>query len=95
MVEAASDDALEMIEAAMDSLKKAGALDTATQQSLTSLLTQATVAWSKGKAEEESAEHTAFDCDGKAQMALWGGAYTDYATAQLYAQMVTAQLIQH
>lgn len=96
---AASDDALKMLETAWDSFRhKAGALDRETQHSLQSLLMQASEAWSRGRMEEESAEHTAFGHDGhhkEAQMALWGAAYTNYATAQLYSQMVTTKLNQH
>lgn len=96
---AASDDALKMLETAWDSFRhKAGALDRETQHSLQSLLMQASEAWSRGRMEEESAENTAFGHDRhhkEAQMALWGAAYTNYATAQLYSQMVTTRLNQH
>jgi hypothetical protein len=95
---AASDDALEMLETAWNSFKhKASALDPNTRDSLMSLLKQASEAWSRGRMEEESAKHTTFGHDGhhkEAQMAPWSAACTDFATAQLYSQMVTTKLNQ-
>jgi hypothetical protein len=96
---AASDDAWEMIAAAQDAFgHKARRLDPATRKQLMDLLNQASEAWWKGRIEEESAERTTFGHDGhhkEAQMALWGAAYTNYATAQLYSQMVTTKLNRH
>jgi len=56
------------------------------------LLYQANNAYQNGLAKQAAAERAASDT--KAQMALWGQAYTDYVTAQLYAQMAYAQLKQ-
>lgn len=93
---AASDDALKMIETASDSFEhKARSLDRETRRSLQRLLMQAREAWQKGRMEEASAEHTAFGRRGdhkNAQMVKWAAACTDYATAQLYSQMVTTKL---
>jgi hypothetical protein len=92
---AASDDALNMLQTAWDSfLHQAGALDPKTRQSLMRLLNQATQAWWKGKKDEASAERTALGRGKhkKAQMAKWADAFTNYATAQLYSQMVTTKL---
>jgi len=96
---AASDDAWNMISAAWDAFwHKAHLLDPATRNELRRLLNQATLAWWKGRMAEESAEHTAHGHHGghkKSQMALWSAALTDYATAQLYSQMVTTKLNQY
>ncbi len=90
VAEAAANDARKMIETAWESFgHKALSLNRETQESLMSLLLQANEAWLKGKGEEESARFSG------RQMDLWGAAYTDYATAQLYAQMVTTKLNQH
>jgi hypothetical protein len=93
---AASNDALKMIETAWDSFgHKAGALERETRHSLQSLLMQASEAWWKGRMEEESAERAAFGHNRhhkQAQMPLWSAACTNYATAQLYSQMVTTKL---
>jgi hypothetical protein len=92
---AASDDALNMLQTAWDSfLHQAGALDPRTRQSLMLLLNQATQAWWRGKKDEASAERTALGRGKhkKAQMAKWADAFTNYATAQLYSQMVTTKL---
>jgi len=51
-----------------------------------SLLSQANSAYQDGLMEQAAAQAAS---DINAQMALWGQAYTDYATAQLYAQMVS------
>ena len=59
---------------------------------------QAKEAWLEGRIAEKSAERAAFGHnrhDEEAQMALWGEAYTSYATAQLYSQMVTTKLNQY
>jgi len=89
---AASDDAMIMLETAWNSYKQnARALDSQTRQSLENLLIQATQALLSGRTEEASAEQN----PKKAQMALWGAAFTDFATAQLYSQMVTTKLNQH
>jgi len=93
---AASDDAWNMINAAWDAFwHKARLLDPATRNELRRLLNQATLAWWKGRMAEESAEHSAHGHHGghkKPQMALWSAALTDYATAQLYSQMVSTKL---
>jgi len=89
---AASADAMIMLETAWNSYKhKAPALDSQTRQSLENLLIQATQALLRGRTEEAYAEQN----PQKAQMALWGAACTDFATAQLYSQMVTTKLNQH
>jgi hypothetical protein len=83
---AASDDAWGMIDAAWDSLRhKGNRLDPATRSQLTSLLNEATLAWWKGKMTEASARN-------EHQVVLWSAVLTDYATAQLDAQMVTTRL---
>jgi hypothetical protein len=96
---AASDDALKMIDAAWDSLKdKSKILDRKTRNSLMRLLNQATQAWWKGRMAEKSTKFTSKGRQGKdqrKQMARWGAACTNYATAQLYSQMVTTKLNQY
>jgi hypothetical protein len=93
---AASDDAWSMIGAAWDALgHKARHLDDNNRGQLTSLLNHATQAWWKGRMEEASAQDAAHHYQGdhkKAQSALWSTACTDYATAQLYSQMVSTKL---
>jgi hypothetical protein len=92
---AASDDALKMIKTASDSfMYKAGALDPSARQSLIRLLIQASAAWWKGRMEETSVEHSALGRKQhkNAQMTKWAEALTDYATAQLYSQMVITKL---
>jgi len=93
---AASDDALKMINTAWDSFKdKADILGPENRHTLTHLLIQAAQAWWKGEMEQASAERTRPGRQGnnkKTQMALWGKACTNYATAQLYSQMVTTKL---
>jgi hypothetical protein len=89
---AASDDARKMIKAAQDSFAhNVRTLDKDTQASLRDLLNQATQAWSKGRSKEASASGGKGDRQ-TADMAQWGAACTDYATAQLYAQMVSTKL---
>ncbi len=95
---AASDDAWEMIDAARDTFwHKARRLDPATRKQLIDLLNQATQAWWKGRMEEASAQQTVHRKGGnkKTEMVLWSAALTDYATAQLYSQMVTTKLNQY
>jgi len=95
---AASDDAWEMIEAAWDAFgHKARRLDPATRKQLMDLLNQATQAWWKGSMEEASAQNAdhGHHRDNKTEMVLWSTALTDYATAQLYSQMVTTKLNQY
>jgi hypothetical protein len=95
---AASDDAWEMIDAARDTFgHKARRLDPATRKQLMDLLNQATQAWWKGRMEEASAQQTVHRKGGnkKTEMVLWSAALTDYATAQLYSQMVTTKLNQY
>jgi hypothetical protein len=95
---AASDDAWEMIDAARDTFgHKARRLDPATRKQLMDLLNQATQAWWKGRMEEASAQQTVHHKGGnkKTEMILWSAALTDYATAQLYSQMVTTKLNQY
>jgi hypothetical protein len=78
---AASNDAMNMLQIAWNAYKlKAPTLSPGTQQSLESLLVQASEALSRGQTEAQSAQ--------------WSGACTDFATAQLYSQMVTTQLNQ-
>jgi len=96
---AASDDARGMIEAAWDAFwHRARSLDQNERGQLRSLLNHATQAWWKGRMEEESAQHAVHDHRGgnkKTRMVLWSAALTDYATAQLYSQMVTTKLNQY
>ncbi|MCJ7424574.1 hypothetical protein MUP01_09960, partial [Candidatus Bathyarchaeota archaeon] len=96
VVSAASDDAWEMIDAAWDAFgHKARRLDPATRKQLMGLLNQATQAWWKGRMEEASAQNADHGHRGnnkKTEMVLWSAALTDYATAQLYSQMVTTKL---
>jgi hypothetical protein len=96
---AASDDAQEMIRAAWDAFwHEARLLDPTTRNELRRLLNQATLAWWKGTMEEASAQHDVHGHHGgnkNKQMVLWSAALTDYATAQLYSQMVTTRLNQY
>jgi hypothetical protein len=93
---AASDDAWRMIDAAWDAFRhKARRLDHATRNQLRDLLNQATQAWWKGRMEEAStqnADHGHHRDNKKTEMVLWSAVLTDYATAQLYSQMVTTKL---
>ena len=87
---AASEYALSKIEVASDAFEQeARYLDPKTRSSIKSLIGQARDAWEKGATAEGSAWNTP---DKKSRMALWGAACTDYATAQLYAEMASAQL---
>ncbi|HVN23958.1 MAG TPA: C45 family autoproteolytic acyltransferase/hydrolase [Syntrophorhabdales bacterium] len=89
---AASDDAWEMLQAAWSAFtRKASGLNAATRKELTDLLSEATEAWWKGRMAEAAAENTSHGRD-KGQVSLWSTALTDYATAQLYSQMVTTKL---
>jgi len=96
---AASDDALEMIQKAWNAFaRKASALDPGTKQSLRSLLMEATQAWWEGTMEQKSIEGRPSGRNKhrqEEQMARWGEVYTNYATAQLYSQMVTTKLNQY
>jgi hypothetical protein len=95
MASVASNDALKMIRTASDSfMHKAGALDSGTRQSLIRLLIQANTAWWRGRMEEASVEHAALGREKhrSAQMTKWAEAFTNYATAQLYSQMVITKL---
>ena len=95
MAEAASDDTLQLIEIAMDSFKdKGNALDRDTRQSLHLLLVRAQQAWRKAEGMVVSAEQIGGPKgkNHKVKMARWGEAATNYATAQLYSQMVTTTL---
>jgi hypothetical protein len=75
-------------------MHKAGVIDPSTRQSLIRLLIQASIAWWKGRMEETSVEHSALGRKQhkNAQMTKWAEALTDYATAQLYSQMVITKL---
>jgi hypothetical protein len=99
MANEASDDALEMIQTAWISFaRKANALDPGTQQSLRSLLMEATQAWWEGTMEQKSIERRPPGRNKHQQgeqMSRWGEVYTNYATAQLYSQMVTTKLSQY
>jgi hypothetical protein len=96
VADAASDDAWEMLEAAWGAFwYKARLLDPATRNELRRLLNEATQAWWKGKMEEAAAQHAVHGHRGnnkKTEVVLWSAALTDYATAQLYSQMVTTKL---
>jgi hypothetical protein len=78
-----------MILAASNSLAdKLGSLDLATKTSLRRQLEQAWEGWWRGTVTERSTKPVigrTSERFRKVQMALWGSAYTDYATAQLYA----------
>jgi hypothetical protein len=96
---AASEDAWEMIDAARDAFGHKGRrLDPATRKQLMDLLNQATQAWWKGRmgeASAQNADHGHHRDNKKGEMVLWSTALTDYATAQLYSQMVTTKLNQY
>jgi hypothetical protein len=96
MARAASHDALKMLEAAWDSfMDKADTLDRETRHELQRLLFRATRAWWRGKMGEKPIKYTHKGRKGKdqkKQMARWGEVYTNFATAQLYSQMVTTKL---
>jgi hypothetical protein len=94
MANAASNDALKMIKTASDSfMYKSCTLDPNTRQSLAGLLIQASTAWWKGRMIEASIEHASGrEKQKRAQMARWAEAFTNYASAQLYSQMVTTKL---
>ena len=96
---AASEDAWEMIDAARDAFGHKGRrLDPATRKQLMDLLNQATQAWWKGRmgeASAQNADHGHHRDNKKTEMVLWSAALTDYATAQLYSQMVTTKLNQY
>jgi hypothetical protein len=96
---AASDDALEMIDAAWHAFRhKARRLDPATRNELRRLLNEATEAWRKGRMEEKHAQHAVRGHrkgNKKTEMVPWSAALTNYATAQLYSQMVTTKLNQY
>ena len=79
---AASIDTLEMLKNASNSLKKhGGALDSKNKAKLEELLKKAEDAW-------QSAEKIIVDNNNH----KWGSVYTDYATAQLFSQMVSTKL---
>jgi hypothetical protein len=96
---AASNDARGMIGAAWDAFRReARQLDPVTRNQLMGLLNQATQAWWNGRMEEASAQKPHHGRQGdkiKREMVPWSAALTDYATAQLYAQMVTTKLKQY
>ena len=95
---AASVDARGMIRIASTAFnQKADSIDSQTRSSLRRLLRQARIALSKGLLEEATAEYRLghIEHNRKDQMAAWGAAYTDFATAQLYAQMVSTRLKQY
>jgi len=95
---AASDDAWGMIAAAWHAFGHKGRrLDPATRNELSRLLNEATQAWWKGTMEQASAQNAdhGHHRDNKTEMVLWSAALTDYATAQLYSQMVTTKLNQY
>jgi hypothetical protein len=93
---AASGDAMEMIDTAWDSFRdKVNNLDRESRHTIKHLLIQASQAWWKGRMMEKSAKYTPRGRQGKdrkKQMASWGKACTNYATAQLYSQMATTML---
>jgi hypothetical protein len=87
---AASDDAFAMIKAARDSLAhRVRTLDKDTHAYLNDLMIQAIQAWSTGRSRQASASGGKGK---KADVAQWGTTCTDYAKAQLYAQMVSTKL---
>ncbi len=91
MARAASEDALGMIATAEKSFElKAAVLNPQTRNPLKQLLAKASQTWWKAKVSQQSAERE--KQNKKVQMAMWGEAYTDYAIAQLYAQMVSTKL---
>lgn len=93
---AASHDALKMLHTAWKSFEdKAFTLDRENRRTLEHLLTQASWAWWRGEMEQASALRTAHGRRGdnkKKQMIFWSAACTNFATAQLYSQMVTTKL---
>jgi hypothetical protein len=76
---------------------KARRLGPDTRKELMDLLNQATQAWWKGTMEQASAQNAdhGHHRDNKTEMVLWSAALTDYATAQVYSQMVTTKLNQY
>jgi hypothetical protein len=92
----AGDDALAMIMRAQDALRhKWQSLDAGARTEVTELMDQAIQAWWKGKVAEVSAYydgHGRYERNSKKQMAKWGEVFTDYAEAQLNAQMVSTKL---
>jgi hypothetical protein len=99
MAKSASDDALSMIQTAWDAfVHKANALDHETKKYLKTLLIEATHAWWKGMIEQRYIENRPLGHNKhhqNDQMALWGEVFTNYATAQLYSQMVSSKLEQY
>jgi hypothetical protein len=92
VADAASDDAARMLNAAWVAFgHKFGSLDPATQKQLLGLLDKATLAWWDGKMAQ-TAPKNMYKKDKKAKMAIWSAVLSDYATAQLDAQMVTTKL---
>jgi hypothetical protein len=89
---AASDDAWDMLQAGWSAFNhKASGLNAATRGQVMNLLSEATQAWWKGRMAEAAAENSSRGHNG-GQVPLWSAALTDYATAQLYSQMVTTKL---
>ena len=59
---------------------------------------EATQAWWEGTMEQKSIERSPSGRNKhrqEEQMGRWGDVYTNYATAQLYSQMVTTKLNQY
>jgi hypothetical protein len=76
-------------------MQKWHSLDGQTRTSLSRLLNQATQSWWDGRMDEIWAEQGFRGRHGasrKVAMATWGAACTNYATAQLYGQMITTKL---
>jgi len=94
----AAADAFAMVEHAQIALSRAWPrLNSQTRSSVSELLNRATQSWWKGRQMEKEfshQDHRKGDILPKARMAQWGEVYTDYATAQLCAQMATTQLKQ-
>ncbi len=104
----ASDDTLEMLYNATDELRhQSRFLDRKDKKELRRLLAKAWKAWRSAErivhghqwkkgAWRAYGRHAASGdpdrCQKPMKTARWGSAYTDYATAQLYSQMVTTQL---
>ncbi|MBP1628653.1 MAG: hypothetical protein H6Q00_3128 [Holophagaceae bacterium] len=94
----AAADAFAMVERAQLAMFKAWPrLNIQTRKSVAGLLNQASQSWWKGRQMEKAfslQDHRKGTTLPKTRMAQWGEVYTDYATAQLYAQMASTQLNQ-
>lgn len=82
---AASNDALNMFNSASNALDHQAGLTWQERKALRDWLNTAWDAWAR-------AERTASGNKGQRDMVAWSSAFTDYATAQLYSQMVSTKM---